>query len=111
MLVFSSAQKLTLPSAVKEIRSVIKTLTAGTPAEQERAVKNHFLPDAGFTHPFCSVPSFQPYTIPFTSFTIDSRWVILMVYRWYRILSPHIETDIQSVGMSTLYLPLQLGPN
>ncbi|KAH7353762.1 hypothetical protein B0T11DRAFT_120473 [Plectosphaerella cucumerina] len=83
---------------VKEIRTVIKSLVQGSPAEQERAVNAYFLPEASFTHPFCHVPAVAPVTVPLTGgHTLSSRWFILMIYRWYRILSPRIDIEIDSV--------------
>ncbi|KAF4857133.1 hypothetical protein CGCSCA4_v000564 [Colletotrichum siamense] len=80
---------------VKEIRTVIRDLVQGSPKEQYDALFNHFTEDAAFTHPFCHVPSFGNVDIPFL-FTINSRWLVLMIYRWYRILSPNIAMNIES---------------
>ncbi|GKT48664.1 LOW QUALITY PROTEIN: uncharacterized protein ColSpa_08845 [Colletotrichum spaethianum] len=80
---------------VKEIKTVIRDLVQGSPEKQKNALYSNFTEDAAFTHPFCHVPSFGNVQIPFLS-TINSRWLILMVYRWYRILSPNIEMEIES---------------
>ncbi|WYZ45272.1 hypothetical protein EsH8_VIII_000588 [Colletotrichum jinshuiense] len=80
---------------VKEIRTVIRDLVQGSPEKQQNALYSNFTEDAAFTHPFCHVPSFGNVQVPFL-FTINSRWLILMVYRWYRILSPNIEMEIES---------------
>lgn len=85
---------------MKEIRTVIRDLVQGSPKEQYDALFNHFTEDAAFTHPFCHVPSFGNVDIPFL-FTINSRWLVLMIYRWYRILSPNIAMNIESAGRFT----------
>jgi len=80
---------------VKEIAGVITTLTGGTPNEQEATLNAYFLSNASFSHPFCRVPSFSKGTIPLAS-GVDSLWVILAIYRWYRTLSPHIDITVDS---------------
>ncbi|KAK2032431.1 hypothetical protein LX32DRAFT_650040 [Colletotrichum zoysiae] len=80
---------------VKEIKTVIRDLVQGSPEKQLNALYSNFAEDAAFTHPFCHVPSFGNTQIPFL-FTINSRWFILMIYRWYRILSPNIDMEIES---------------
>lgn len=84
---------------------MIKALTQGSPEEQERAISTYFLPEAAFVHPFCRVPSFAEYELPLVGYTITSQWLILMIYRWYRILSPNIDIEIYSAGEFTFYLP------
>ncbi|KAK1471982.1 hypothetical protein CABS01_04625 [Colletotrichum abscissum] len=79
----------------KEIKTVIRDLVQGSPEKQQNALYSNFTEDASFTHPFCHVPSFGNIQIPFL-FTINSRWLVLMIYRWYRILSPNIEMEIES---------------
>ncbi|KAI3532797.1 hypothetical protein CABS03_09167 [Colletotrichum abscissum] len=83
------------PTIVKEIKTVIRDLVQGSPEKQQNALYSNFTEDASFTHPFCHVPSFGNIQIPFL-FTINSRWLVLMIYRWYRILSPNIEMEIES---------------
>lgn len=80
---------------VKEIASVITSLTTGSPEEQEDTLYSYFLPNASFSHPFCYVPSFSKGTIPFAS-SVDSIWAILGIYRWYRTLSPNIDITVDS---------------
>ncbi|KZL86600.1 flavin-binding monooxygenase-like protein, partial [Colletotrichum incanum] len=80
---------------VKEIKTIIRDLVQGSPEKQQNALYSNFAEDAAFTHPFCHVPSFGNVQIPFL-FTINSRWLILMIYRWYRILSPNIDLEIES---------------
>jgi len=78
----------------RQVSSVIHLLTEGSPVEQKDALETYFLPDASFTHPLCRVPSFSKYTIPIIG-EINSRWVIWMVYRWYKILSPRIVLNVE----------------
>ncbi|KAJ0162098.1 hypothetical protein CTA2_5111 [Colletotrichum tanaceti] len=80
---------------VKEIRTVIRDLVQGSPEKQQNAIYSNYAEDAAFTHPFCHVPSFGNVQIPFL-FPINSRWVVLRIFRWYRILSPNIEMEIES---------------
>ncbi|GAB1318960.1 Putative flavin-binding monooxygenase-like protein [Madurella fahalii] len=80
---------------VKEIRNVIRSLTQGTPDEQQDAVYRYFLPGASFMHPFCRVPSFVGLKLPGAG-ELDSRALIVAILKWYKILSPKIELDIES---------------
>lgn len=86
----------------EEISGVIRALTQGTRDEQEQALNNYFLPDAYFVHPFCRVPSFQSTQIrmPISGIerTINSRLLVLLIYRWYKIMSPKILLKVDSTG-------------
>ncbi|KAI9731632.1 MAG: hypothetical protein M1818_007762 [Claussenomyces sp. TS43310] len=80
---------------VKEIPHLIQELTMGSPRAQKETLMTYFLPNAAFTHPLCRVSSFSGLSIPLLG-PIDSRWVIWMIYRWYKILSPKIKLDVHS---------------
>ncbi|KAF4472575.1 flavin-binding monooxygenase [Fusarium albosuccineum] len=80
---------------VREVAGVIKSLTQGDPEEQESTLREYFLPNASFSHPYCHVPSISKGTIPLAS-GLDSIWLILGIYRWYRTLSPHIDIKVDS---------------
>lgn len=67
--------------------------------EQKNALEKYFQPNASFEHPFCRVPSFSKFSMPLIG-VINSRWVIWMIYRWYKILSPRIILDVHSLGKS-----------
>jgi len=82
---------------VKDIPHVIRELTEGSPTEQQRALELYYRPDAAFQHPFCQVSSFSRLQIPYFG-EINSRWLIWLLYRWYKILSPKITIDISSVS-------------
>ncbi|KAJ9138850.1 hypothetical protein NKR23_g8239 [Pleurostoma richardsiae] len=92
---------------VPEIKEVIYRLTTGTRDEQADTLRTYFLPDAAFGHPFCRVPSFPGNTVPLLPW-LNSRELILLIYRWYRILSPHIDIKVHSAVFdevtSTLYV-------
>lgn len=83
---------------MKEIEGVITSLTKGSPPEQEETLYNYFLSNASFSHPFCYVPPLAKGSVPFAP-AIDSAWLILGIYRWYRTLSPNIDITIDSAGM------------
>lgn len=72
---------LHLAPAVKEVRNVIRSLTQGTPDEQQDAVYRYFLPGASFMHPFCRVPSFVGLKVPGTG-ELDSRALIVAILKW-----------------------------
>ncbi|RYP54660.1 hypothetical protein DL768_000596 [Monosporascus sp. mg162] len=103
---------------VREIPGIITALTQGNSEEQAKALEDYFLPDAYFVHPLCRVPSFGDRAIPFPfslltlpTRTLNSRWLVLMIYNWYRILSPKILFTIDSVVFdrraSLLYLTMR----
>ncbi|KAI1610349.1 hypothetical protein EDD36DRAFT_467418 [Exophiala viscosa] len=72
---------------VGEISHIIRTLCTAPPAIQAAAIRTHFTPNASFTHPFCRTGSFS-----------GSIWLVIIIYRWYKILSPHIDVWIDSVA-------------
>ncbi|KAI0597781.1 hypothetical protein F4775DRAFT_218414 [Biscogniauxia sp. FL1348] len=80
------------------ISGVITALTQGTEEDQLKALNDYFLPNAYFIHPFCRVPSFDNTRLPFTSHTINSRWLVQLIYQWYRILSPEAKLSIDSTS-------------
>ena len=82
--------------AVEDIPGVMRSLCQGNRAEQTAVLESHFLPNASFLHPFCRVPSFLAFPAP--CMRVQSRQVILAIYRWYRLLSPRIELCIDSCG-------------
>ena len=75
---------------IQDIESVVRALTQGSPKEQEEAVNKYCTNDFAFTHPFCRTGSFQ-----------GSRKVYQSILRWYKIMSPKIELNVNSVGKST----------
>ncbi|OJJ50106.1 hypothetical protein ASPZODRAFT_128710 [Penicilliopsis zonata CBS 506.65] len=80
---------------VSEIPNVIRLLTHSPPSEQEKTVEQFFTTNAAFTHPFCRVCSFP-----------GSRWFLLKIFQWYKIMSPRIETDIHSIAFDEQNLKL-----
>ena len=76
---------LVLP--VRDIPLIIRSLCQTPPSIQEATLNHYFTPNASFTHPFCRTGSFE-----------GSRWVIGCIYRWYKIMSPRIELNIDSIA-------------
>ncbi|QIW94638.1 hypothetical protein AMS68_000156 [Peltaster fructicola] len=72
---------------LQDISAIVHKLCQGSPNEQKEALETYFTEDAAFYHPFCRVDSFP-----------GSRGRLLGIFRWYKILSPKIELDIQSVA-------------
>ncbi|KAL2869670.1 uncharacterized protein BJX67DRAFT_319312 [Aspergillus lucknowensis] len=72
---------------VAEIPKVIRLLTQSPPSLQETAIDQFFTPSAEFVHPFCRVWSYS-----------GSRWAVKKIFQWYKIMSPHIDLEIQSVA-------------
>lgn len=81
----------------REIAGVIHQLTEGSPSEAKDALDTYFVEDASFTHPLCRVPKFSSVSLPVLG-EINSRWVIWMIYRWYKILSPRIVLNVECDG-------------
>ncbi|KUI68318.1 hypothetical protein VM1G_04384 [Cytospora mali] len=82
-----------------EIQYVVRSLCQGTPDEQRRTLDRYFTPDAEFVHPFCVVPRFNRGAlkrVPLLN-KLSSRDVVRGVYQWYRMLSPKIEMEFDSV--------------
>ncbi|EMT64296.1 hypothetical protein FOC4_g10010790 [Fusarium odoratissimum] len=92
---------------VKEIGGVIKSLTQGSPDVQESTLREYFLPNASFSHPYCRVPSISKGQIPLAG-GLESIQLILAIYRWYRTLSPHIDLKVDSAGQfGLLYVSIR----
>ncbi|KAK3170720.1 hypothetical protein OEA41_002802 [Lepraria neglecta] len=70
-----------------EIPRIIHLLTQSPPSLQRATLEKYFTPNASFTHPICRTGSFE-----------GSRWLIWCIYRWYKILSPRIVLEVDSVG-------------
>ncbi|CCC06863.1 unnamed protein product [Sordaria macrospora k-hell] len=92
---------------VKDVRGVIRTLCQGSPKEQEDTLNRYFTPSASFVHPFCRVPHFDKIYIPGYGF-LNSREFIQYIYKWYKILSPKIDIEVESAvfdqRLSLLYV-------
>ncbi|PVH97282.1 hypothetical protein DM02DRAFT_473173, partial [Periconia macrospinosa] len=82
---------------VKEISGVVHLLTQSPPSVQRETIEAYFTPDATFTHPFCRTGKWD-----------NSRFLIQVIYRWYKIMSPRIEMNVNSIAFdepnSTLYV-------
>jgi hypothetical protein len=103
---------------------VIHLLTQSPPSLQKATIERFFTPDASFTHPFCRTGSWDlsgkkiPGETNGTPTALvggrekiengwNSRFLIWMIYRWYKIMSPKIILDVGSVGKH----PLNPGPS
>lgn len=82
----------------REIEGVIKSLTTGGPSELRSTLDEYFVEDASFIHPYCYVPPFTRGFLPLAR-NMSSSWLVLAIYRWYKILSPTIDISIDSTGM------------
>jgi hypothetical protein len=69
---------------VNQIHKVILDLTTASPILQKATINKYFARDAAFVHPFVK--------------TGASRWEVIQLYRWYKVLSPEIHVKIHSVG-------------
>ena len=72
---------------VAEIADVITTLCTAEFEVQQRAVDKYFTENAQFIHPFCR-----------TIQVSNSNWIIKKIYAWYKILSPRIDVNVDSIG-------------
>jgi hypothetical protein len=81
-----SRSRLSLYTA-SEIADVIKDLCTGSLETQQNTLRHYFLHDAGFSHPFCLVLRGP-----------NSRFYIASIYKWYKILSPHIDIEVHSTA-------------
>jgi hypothetical protein len=75
-------------ATVAEVPRVIRLLTQTPPSLQEETINQFFTSSAEFVHPFCRIWSYN-----------GSRWAVTKIYQWYKIMSPHIDLDVRSVGM------------
>ncbi|CAK7220165.1 hypothetical protein SCUCBS95973_004066 [Sporothrix curviconia] len=85
----------------QEIKEVITTLCTKPYAEQQAAIRQYYLPDAEFVHPLCRVPGFGRKDAGQDAdslATVNSRRIIAAIFRWYKILSPHITLGVESVA-------------
>ncbi|KIW73484.1 hypothetical protein PV04_01598 [Phialophora macrospora] len=84
-----------MENPVAEIPGVIHMLCTAPPDIQRAAIETYFTSTASFTHPFCRTGSFP-----------GSIWFIVMIYRWYKILSPHIDVAVDGVAFDEQHLRL-----
>ncbi|KAF2631819.1 hypothetical protein BU25DRAFT_455237 [Macroventuria anomochaeta] len=76
-----------MENPVKEIAGVIHLLTQSPPSTQRQTIDTYFTPNASFTHPFCRTGKWP-----------NSRLLVAIIYRWYKIMSPSIDITVQSVA-------------
>ncbi|KAF3482605.1 uncharacterized protein GIQ15_05364 [Arthroderma uncinatum] len=73
---------------VAEIPGVIHLLTQSVPSVQQQTIEKYFTPSASITHPFLRSGSFQ-----------GSRWLIVRIFLFYKIMSPHVDLQVKSVAL------------
>jgi hypothetical protein len=98
-----------MENPVKEIKSVVYQLTAtNSPDIQKAALESYMTSDVAFRHPVCSVKSgphsrdtvlgiYQYVHLDFIS--IENVFMQLSFCRWYRVLSPKIDIQVESIGL------------
>ncbi|RHZ62566.1 uncharacterized protein CDV56_108084 [Aspergillus thermomutatus] len=86
-----------MENPVSEISTVIKLLIESPPSIQQETIEKYFTPSAAFVHPFCRVSSYD-----------GSRWSIIKIFQWYKIMSPRIEHQSTAYDENhlTLYITL-----
>lgn len=72
---------------------MIYGLTTTPPSVQKQTIDTYFTRNAEFVHPFVRTESWQ------INDDINSRALITAIYRWYKVLSPKIDLQVESVGM------------
>lgn len=82
-----------MENPVEEIADVIHLLTQSPPSTQRQTIEKYFTTDASFTHPFCRTGKWP-----------NSRLLIGLIYRWYKIMSPSIDITVQSIGTCSTHL-------
>ncbi|KAJ4991442.1 hypothetical protein SVAN01_03089 [Stagonosporopsis vannaccii] len=76
-----------MENPVKEIADVIHLLTQSPPSTQRQTIEQYFTPNASFSHPFCRTGKWP-----------NSRLLVQIIYRWYKIMSPNIDITVQSIA-------------
>lgn len=72
-----------MENPTEDIQTVIYKLTTGSPRLQRQTLEAYFTPNASFHHPFCAVHG--------------NRNRILSIFRWYKILSPRIDINVNGI--------------
>ncbi|KAH7034422.1 hypothetical protein BKA57DRAFT_476145 [Linnemannia elongata] len=96
-----------MENPVKEIPYLIHSLTQGSSDIQKQVLDTYFMPNCAFLHPFCRVDSLADILVSNIGI-VNSRWLIWMIYRWYRFLSPRTVLEVHSAvldhGQNILYV-------
>ena len=89
---------------VEEITPIIHLLCQSPPALQKQTIEKYFTRDAKFIHPICRTPSYD-YQSDVNLGALGnlddytcSRFLVLAIFRWYKIMSPKIELQVESIG-------------
>ncbi|EGP83777.1 unnamed protein product [Zymoseptoria tritici ST99CH_3D1] len=86
-----------MDNPIHEITPIVHALTQGTPQQQKDTINQYFTPDASFVHPFCRTGTFD-----------GSRVLIHAIFQWYKVLSPRIEIEVESIAFDEKNLLLYL---
>lgn len=92
-----------MENPIKDISSIIHTLTQAPPTKQKDALEHYFTPDANFIHPFCTTGS---WSVNILGYRLTSRWAILQIYQWYKLISPRIDLEVLSTAFDAEQLLL-----
>ncbi|PLN75689.1 hypothetical protein BDW42DRAFT_197632 [Aspergillus taichungensis] len=84
-----------MENPVRDITNVIRQLTQGPPEIQSWAIDRYFTSDATFVHPFCRVWG-----------KAGGRDGIKIIFQWYKIMSPEISLDVNSIAYDKEHLRL-----
>ncbi|EEQ34311.1 hypothetical protein McanMca71_005095 [Microsporum canis] len=76
-----------MENPVAEIPRIIHLLTQSVPSVQRQTIEKYFTTSASITHPFLHSGSFQ-----------GSRWLIVRIFLFYKIMSPHVDLQVKSVA-------------
>ncbi|EEP78133.1 predicted protein [Uncinocarpus reesii 1704] len=82
-----------MENPVAEISHVIHLLTQSTPSVQRQTIEKYYTPSASLIHPFCRTGSFG-----------GSRWLVIWIFRFYKIMSPHIDLKIFRIFVIPFYV-------
>lgn len=75
-----------LEATVRDIRVIVDLLNKAPPSVQRDVIESYFTSSASMTSPLCRIGSFN-----------GSRWFLIQLYRWYKIVNPQVHVNINSV--------------
>ena len=97
-----------MENPVEEIKAVVQQLTAtNSPDIQKAALESYMTSDVAFRHPVCSVnagPNSRNTMLGIYQYVrlnilmLYNSIVRMLLYRWYRVLSPQIEIKVESIS-------------
>jgi hypothetical protein len=75
-----------LRATVQDIRVIVELLNKAPPSVQRDVIESYFSSTASLISPLCRTGSF-----------VGSRWFLIQLYRWYKIVSPRADVTVNSV--------------